>query len=244
MIHVSIPVAFFSGILSFFAPCVLPLLPAYIGYVTGVSFNELKKSGYKSFRKKLLISSLLYILGFSIVFTLLGSAAGGIGTAFRSHSRALQLTGGVLLVIFGLQFGGFIRLKPFMKEYHFTLPPSVENLSYLRAFFIGVIFSLAWSPCIGPILGTILALAAVEGTAINGAILLFVYSLGISFPFLIVSLTLLSAPRYLQAFNKYIHIITRLASVFLIALGILMVTGYYAHLNSWLLSFGKVGMLQ
>lgn len=231
---INLPIAFVAGLISFFAPCVVPLLPAYIGYVTGVSLKDLKAQGYASFRRKLIISSLFYILGFSLIFVLLGSAAAGIGSALRQYDFVIKRLGGLVILILGLEFAGFINL-PFLNiQKQFQLPSWVSSLGYFRAFFVGLIFATAWTPCVGAVLGSILALAAVSGTALTGAFLLFVYSLGISVPFMIVSLTLASAPKYLSFISRHIGTIARIAGILLSILGLLLLTDTYKYLNSWL----------
>ncbi len=234
MFDINFPVAFGAGVVSFFAPCVIPLLPAYVGYVTGVSLNELKEKGYAPFRKKLLISSLLYILGFSIVFVLLGTAAASFGSSLRRYDFLIQRIGGLIILVLGLQFAGVLHLPFLARTKQFQLPTWVNKLGHARAFFIGIVFATAWTPCVGAVLGSILALAAVSGTAITGASMLFVYSLGISIPFMIVSLTLASAPKYLTFISSRIGVVSKIAGFILAGLGILLLTDTYKFLNSFL----------
>lgn len=242
MINLNLPVAFGAGVVSFFAPCVVPLLPAYIGYVTGVSLQDLKHQGYAPFRKKLLISSLLYILGFSLVFVLLGSAAASIGTILRRYDFVIQRIGGFIILILGLEFAGILHIPFLSRQAQFKLPTWANRLGYARAFFIGLVFATAWTPCVGAVLGSILALAAVTGTVAKGATLLFVYSLGISLPFMLVSLTLASAPKYLGFVSKHIGTIAKIAGVLLAILGLLLLTNTYKYLNSWLFAIAfKLG---
>jgi len=231
--EISIPIAFMSGMLSFFAPCVLPLLPVYVSYITGISLDDLKTKGYAPFRKRMIISSLLYILGFSLVFTLLGITAGGIGRVFRANAREIQIVSGVLLIVFGLEFSGFLNLGFLAKTRKFKLPKWSERLGHFKSFLVGVIFAVTWTPCVGAILGSILALSAVNGSAALGGLLLFTYSLGISLPFLFVSFTLISAPKYLKIIQRKIGLISKISSGILIILGILLITGTYAYLNTW-----------
>jgi len=240
--EISIPIAFLGGVISFFAPCVVPLLPAYVSYITGVSLKDLKDKGYKPFIKKILISSLLYILGFSLIFVILGTSAAGLGIFLRKNSLAIQRIGGAIIVVLGLEFGGFINL-PFLKhQKSLNLPKWSKNLGELRAFLIGVIFATAWSPCVGAVLGSILALAAISKTALQGAFLLFVYSLGISIPFLIVSLTLASSPKYINIITRKIEAISKVAAIILILLGMMMLTDTYKYLNQAVFSFTfKIG---
>jgi len=234
MFDLNFPIAFGAGVVSFFAPCVIPLLPAYVGYVTGVSLKDLKDKGYKPFRKKLIVTSLFYILGFSIVFVILGTAAASFGSSLRRYDFIIQRVGGLVILILGLEFAGILNIPFFGRERKITLPKWTEKLGHARAFFIGLVFATAWTPCVGAVLGSILALAAVTGTAASGATLLFVYSLGISVPFLIVSLSLASAPKYLTFISKNIGVISRVAGILLAILGVLLLTDTYKYLNSFL----------
>lgn len=227
-------IAFSGGLVSFFAPCVVPLIPAYIGYVTGVSLRDLKVYGYGPYIKKLLLSSIFYILGFSIVFVLLGTAAGSLGVALRRYDFLIQRIGGLVILVMGLEFAGLLNIPFWARQFQFKLPNWTGKFGYARAFFVGLVFATAWTPCVGAVLGSILALAAVSGTAVQGAFLLFVYSLGISLPFMIVSLTLASAPKYLSFISRYIGVISKVAGLLLATLGLLLLTDTYKYLNSWL----------
>lgn len=234
MFDVNLPVAFGAGLVSFFAPCVVPLLPAYVGYVTGVSVKDLKDKGYEKFRKQMLLSSIFYILGFSVVFVLLGTAVASLGAVFRTYDHVIQRVGGLIILILGLEFAGLLNFPFLARTRQFALPAWVNKLGELRAFVIGLIFATAWTPCVGAVLGSILALAAVSGTAVRGATLLFVYSLGISLPFLVVSMTLVAAPKYLSFINKHVGKISMVAGIILAILGLLLLTDTYKYLNSWL----------
>lgn len=234
MPDISFSIAFFSGVISFFAPCVVPLLPAYVGYVTGVSAKELASFGFEKYRTKLILSSLFYILGFSLVFVALGTAAGGIGYLLRQFDGAIRMAGGALIFLLGLNFAGILNIPLLSGEHKFGLPAWTGHLGYGRAFLVGVVFAAAWTPCVGVILGTILALAAVSKTAVTGAVLLFVYSLGISAPFIIASLTLAHAPKYMPVISRHIGLISRIAGMVLAILGLLLLTNTYRFVNAWL----------
>lgn len=233
MFDISYPIAFTSGIISFFAPCVVSLLPAYIGYITGVSLEELKKN-FPKYRTKLLISSLFYILGFSLIFVILGTAAAGIGQILRMYYSVIRTIGGILIFILGLNIAGILPIGFLSKERKADLPHWVNSLGYGRAFLIGIIFAIAWTPCVGAILGSILSLAAVSQTATFGALLLFVYSLGISVPFIIVALTLAHAPKYIPFIAQKIGPISKAAGIILAILGLLLITNTYRFINAWL----------
>ncbi|QQS39147.1 sulfite exporter TauE/SafE family protein [Candidatus Woesebacteria bacterium] len=233
MVEITYPIALMAGVVSFLSPCAVGLLPTYIGYVTGIAIEDLKKKGYKPYRKKMILASLLYTLGFSTVFVLLGTTAAGLGVIFRQYSLPIQQIGGLIIIFFGLEFSGLIRLPFLSKTYKFSLPTWVEKTHYVKSFLVGVIFATAWSPCVGVVLGSILALAATTHQALSGAMLLFVYSLGISIPFLIVTFTLISAPKYLKIFTKYTHIISIIAGSILVIVGLMLVTNTYRYLNTY-----------
>lgn len=229
-----VPVAFLAGLASFFAPCVFPLLPAYISYIAGVSVGELKK-GSKKYRDKLLYSSVFYVLGFSLIFVALGTGIGGLGYLLRLHARGLEIVGGLAMTIFGLEFSGFVKIPYLEREHKFKLPKWLDKLGYTKAFALGLIFAAAWTPCIGPIMGAILALAAVSATASSGAFLLFVYSLGISIPFLLVSVSAVLLPKYFKVMKEKIELISRLAGIMLILVGLSLVFGWYAQISQFVL---------
>ena len=234
MVELNYLVAFSAGLISFFAPCVVPLLPAYIGYITGVSLNDLKTFGYKPYFKKLLLSSIFYILGFSIVFVLLGTAAATIGMNLRRYDFLIQRIGGLIILILGLEFAGILNLPFLVRVRQGSLPTWTQNLGHLRAFFVGVVFATVWTPCVGAVLGSILTLAAVSKTVLTGASLLFAYSLGITVPFLIVAVSLASAPKYLGFISRHIRVISKVAGIILAILGLLLLTDTYKYLNAWL----------
>lgn len=233
MPNLSFPIAFSAGLVSFFAPCVFSLLPAYVGYVTGISISNLKKARPQYIRR-IFFSSLFYILGFSIIFVIYGTAAATIGISLRRYDLLIQKIGGLIILIFGLEFAGFLNIAFLAKERRFELPPYAYKLGYLRAFLIGVIFAATWTPCVGAVLGSILALAAVSKTVLEGAGLLFVYSLGISIPFLIVSMSFASLAKHPSFIGRHMGVITKTAGLVLALFGILLLTDTYKYLNSWL----------
>jgi len=234
MFDLTFSVAFWAGVVSFFAPCFIPLLPAYIGYIVGVSAKDLMASGNGKYLKKILISSLFYILGFSTIFVLLGTAAAGFGEVLRRHGLIIQRLGGLAILIFGLEFAGLINIPFLAYQRRFNLPSWAKNLGFLRAFLVGIIFATAWAPCIGAVLGSILTLAAVSGTVVRGASLLFVYSLGISVPFMLVSLTLAFTTKYFSFITKQAGRVARVSGLILAMLGMLLLTDTYKYLSAWL----------
>lgn len=231
---ISIPIAFVGGVVSFFAPCIVPLIPVYMSYVLGVSTKELNDKGYGSYVQKLILSSTLYILGFSLIFVILGSSAAGIGIILRRWDFLIQKLGGFLILIFGLEFAGIINIPFLARQFQIKTPNWIQNLGESKAFFLGMIFATTWTPCVGAILGSILALAAVSGTVGKGALLLFTYSLGISLPFIIVTMSLAYAPKYLKFISRHINLISKISGLALAAIGGLLITDTYKYLNAWI----------
>lgn len=219
--EVSYLVAFGSGLVSFFAPCVVPLLPAYLAYVTGVSYADMQKGGV-GVGRSVMVSAFLYILGFSLVFTLMGSTAGAVSGLILANSVWVQRVGGGLIMLFALSMLGFWEPGWMRMEHKWKLPVWIEKLGVLRAFVIGMVFATAWTPCVGPVLGAILTLAAASQTVWAGASLLFVYSLGISVPFLIIALGLWRFDKYLQKMRPYLAGLSRLMGIMLFVLGFLL----------------------
>ena len=234
MNNLNIPIAFMAGVVSFFAPCVIPLIPAYIGYIAGVSLSDLQEKGYPAYLKKIILSSLFYILGFSLIFILLGTAAAGFGGALRRYDHIIQRVGGAIILILGLEFAGLLKIPFLARERRLNIPESFKKLGYLRSFIIGIIFSISWSPCVSAVLGSILSLAAISATVYRGATLLFFYSLGISLPFMIFSLSLASAPKYLKFFSLHSGKISLIGGIILSILGLMLLTNTLGYLNDWI----------
>jgi len=162
--------------------------------------------------------------------------AAGVGMFLRHYHLLIQRVGGAIILILGLQFADVLNFGFLAREKKFELPTWANKLGPARAFFVGLVFATAWTPCVGAVLGSILTLAAVSGTAGQGALLLFVYSLGISIPFLIVSLTLASAPKYLGFISRHVGVVAKISGLILAVLGLLLLTNTYRFLNSWIFS--------
>lgn len=234
MFDISFPIAFVSGVVSFFAPCAITLLPTYVAYVSGVSLAQLRERGIGSYQRELLFASFLYIAGFSLIFVILGTAAAGIGGLFRQYQFFIERIGGLLIIIFGLQFAGLVNIPFLMRGFSYTLPLWLARLKQVRSFFIGILFAIVWTPCVGVVLGSILALAAVGASAAKGALLLLTYSLGISIPFLVVALTLAQAPNYIQFVSRHAQLFSRIFGLLLAAVGVLLLTDTYKFVNAWM----------
>jgi cytochrome c-type biogenesis protein len=229
---------FSAGLVSFVAPCTLPLVPAYLAYAGGLAGLDLTDAATRErARGRLLAGTLLFILGFGIVFVLLGIAAGGIGHAVHSWGTTVQLIGGLLLVVFGLFLAGILRLPGADRNVRFEMPQRMRKLGLVAALPFGVVFGIGWTPCVGPLLGTALSLAAVSGQAVQGAILLAAYALGLGLPFLVVALIWASFPGVARGLGRFGAASSRVAGLVIAALGVAVATGLYTHVTSFLAQY-------
>ena len=219
--------AFAGGVVTFLAPCTLPLLPAYLAFISGVPVSSVSnEEKIKEVKSKIILNSLAYVVGFSVVFILLGSVMGASGIFLSKYRWILLRAGGVLILIFGLFMvseGRFKFLSSFYKERRLNSARFLRPGNMVSSFLFGATFALGWTPCIGPILGTILTLAAAGGEVLRGIFLLGVFSLGLGLPFMFVSLTIAYASRYLNKILKYLDKIYLVAGVFLIFIGLLLI---------------------
>lgn len=222
---VSYIVAFAAGSLTFLSPCLLPMIPAFLAYITGVSLGDIRDAGKKAeVLKKTIVHSLLFILGFSVIFVLLGLTATLIGRALFKYQQAIRIAGGILIIFFGLYLTGLLKLDFLARERRLNV--RAKAATYFGSFLIGVTFAAAWTPCAGPILGSILVLAGTKADAAHGAILLLVYSLGVGLPFFLTALAMNSFLELFNRFKKVIGAINIVAGIFLIVVGLLMATNY------------------
>lgn len=223
-------VAFAAGLLSFLSPCVLPLVPSYIGFLTGMSLPEM--SGR---RRAALGHAVLFVLGFTLVFMLLGASATALGRALNYYQVWLQRIGGILIIAFGLVCLGVIKVG-FLNQEH-RLQMEHKPMGYLGSALVGMAFAAGWTPCIGPVLGGILGLAATSQDLGRGMLLLAVYSAGLAVPFLLAAIALESFLHWFQRFRRYLPWVMRITGVLLIFVGVLMVTGEFTRLAGWLQQF-------
>lgn len=224
-------VAFSAGVLSFLSPCVLPLIPSYATFITGMTVDELRADSGRT-RHAVLVHGLLFVLGFAGVFILLGASATFLGALLSYASRWIEIFGGVLLLLFGLYLLGLLRLPGASREWRVHLAD--KPVGYLGTVLVGVAFGAGWTPCIGPILGGILTLAATRGSVGEGMGLLAVYSLGLALPFLLATLLL---ERFLGAFarfRRFLPWVSRASGGLLIGLSLLLLSGGFAALASLL----------
>jgi cytochrome c-type biogenesis protein len=220
-------VAFFAGLLSFLSPCVLPLVPSYVGFITGMTLPEV--SGR---RRTALTHALLFIAGFSLVFILLGASATALGRALNYYQVWLQRVGGALIILFGLLCLGVFKVGVLSQERRVHLQR--KPVGFLGSALVGVAFGAGWTPCIGPVLGGILGLAATATDVSRGMQLLAVYSAGLAIPFLIAAVAVESFLDWFQRFRPYLPWVMRASGILLIFVGVLMITGEFTRLAGWL----------
>jgi cytochrome c-type biogenesis protein len=219
----SIPAAFAAGLLSFLSPCVLPLVPAYLSYMSGVSVEELMEASHAEALKKTGLKSVLFVLGFSVVFIAMGATAASIGQFLAAQAILLMKVAGVIVIIFGLHMTGIFRIKALYSEHRFH--SQLKTVSYAGSFLIGVMFAFGWTPCVGPVLAGILALAANSETVMRGVGLLAVYSLGLGLPFLIAGFATGTVLKALGRFRRHFRKIEVASGVLMILVGVVILTG-------------------
>ena len=215
----------FAGLLTFLAPCTLPLVPAYLGFISGVDQEALKNPATASAaRRKIFLNGLAFIVGFSLIFIVFGVLAGFAGTALAPYRIWLARIGGVLVILFGLFILGFFKLSFFQTDKRIPIPKWLTLGKPSSSLFIGGTFALGWTPCVGPILGSILLLAGTSGTALTGGVMLTVFSIGLATPFLLIALAFSKATAYIDRISKYLKAVSIIGGIFLIILGLLLAT--------------------
>jgi cytochrome c-type biogenesis protein len=232
---VGLLVAFTAGLLSFLSPCVLPLIPSYATFITGMSLDDLTSGRQEEGRRSVLVHGVLFVIGFSLVFMILGASATFLGSLLRVYSDWVGRIGGVLLIVFGLYLLGVLRMPGAEREWRVQL--SNKPVGYLGTVLVGVAFGAGWTPCIGPVLGGILTLAATTDSVGQGIGLLAVYSLGLAVPFLLATLLL---ERFLTGFKRFRHYlpwVSRASGALLLVMGLLLVTGSFTVLSGMLARF-------
>jgi cytochrome c-type biogenesis protein len=228
--ELSVFLAMAAGLLSFLSPCVLPLLPSYLSFIAGVSFEELQGNvANQRTRRAILVNSLLFVLGFSMVFIALGAGATLLGQALFESQVLIRRIGGAFVILMGLYVAGWLRIPFLMREWRADL--SHRPAGYLGAVLTGVTFAAGWTPCIGPILGSILTLASVSQTATTGILMLVAYSVGLAVPFLLASLMIDRFLSFFDRFKRFFPVVTRCSGIILILVGLLLVTDYFATLS-------------
>jgi cytochrome c-type biogenesis protein len=223
MNDVSYPFAFFAGILSFLSPCVLPLLPSYVSFITGISFEDLTGTvDRKRITFLTITNSVAFIAGFSTVFIALGVSSSVIGSLLFQYLDVIRIIGGILVIIFGLFITGFLKLDFLMKDKKIRL--GGKPAGYVGTFLVGMTFAAGWSPCIGPILGTILVYAGSKGSMLYGLKLLAVYSLGLAVPFFLSAIAINAFLSYSKKLLKYMRVLMIISGLILIVFGVMLLT--------------------
>jgi len=231
--NVSVLVAFTAGLISFLSPCILPMIPSYLAFITGISLEELSQDqNLKKVRKSVITNSLFFILGFSILFIALGASATFIGKFLAKNIRWFEIIGGALVVILGLHFAGVFKLKFLERERKIHLEK--KPLGLIGTVLVGMAFGAGWTPCVGPILGSILTMAAATQDIAKGIVLLISYSIGLGIPFLLTGLLIHKFFEYFKTVRKYFRVITLVGGILLVIIGVLLITGYFTTISSFL----------
>ncbi|HIW21011.1 MAG TPA: cytochrome c biogenesis CcdA family protein [Candidatus Dorea intestinavium] len=210
---------FLEGIITFISPCILPMVPVYVSYFMGAE-------GEKGSKNKTLVNALSFVAGFSFIFTLLGVAAGSVGLFLNNHMRMIHLICGIIMIIFGLNFMEILNIKLLNNTYKPKNELETRNMGFLSALIFGMIFAVGWTPCVGPFLGSALMIATSANHGGEGALMLFVYSLGLGVPFLLSAALIKVLSGAFTFVKKHYKIIKIISGILLIVIGLLMATGY------------------
>jgi cytochrome c-type biogenesis protein len=234
MIHdVSIPAALLAGLVSFLSPCVLPLVPPYLIYLTGATIEHVATDeADRASKRAVLISALVFVLGFSTVFVALGASASLIGGLVRAYSAELSIVAGIVIILMGLHFLGLTRIGLLMREGRLAM---AKPVGLWGAYAMGLAFAFGWTPCIGPILAAILSVAAAEATVTRGAMLLAVYSAGLGIPFLLAALMVEQFSTVFARMKRHLLQVERAMGVLMVLTGIGFLTGAVSSVSIWLL---------
>lgn len=243
---VTYPGAFLAGLLSFLSPCVLPLVPPYLCFLGGLTLEELgerQEAGARAAGLQVFWSALAFVLGFSLVFVVMGATASAIGQAFSDHFELLAGIAGIVIIFLGLHFLGWLRIPLLYREARFHLQS--RGLGLLGAFVVGLAFAFGWTPCVGPVLAAILFVAGAEDSVLRGSTLLGTYSAGIGLPFLAAALAARPFMAFMQRFRRVVGVMEKVMGVLLVGTGVLFLTGGMSDVAYWLLEIfpglGQVG---
>jgi len=237
--NTTLSIAFFAGLISFLSPCVLPLIPGYISYISGTSLENLTKKK----NNLVVIRTIFFTFGFSLVFIILGSTASLLGKFFLNNSNILRIIAGIIIIFFSLQLIGIVNFKFMNKDIRFFTNRHSQNLTF--PLIVGAAFGFGWTPCIGPILGSIITLAALEENISKGIILLTFYSLGLAIPFIVSGVLIDKFLLFSKNFRKYMSVIAKVGGTILLLTGIAILTNQLQVLGFFMLeyfpSFGNIG---
>lgn len=243
MTDVNVFVAFAAGIFSFLSPCVLPLIPSYLSFISGVSLDEMRsEQGVSRVRWRVVLNSLAFIAGFSIVFISLGASASFLGGLFLGYRNVIRILGGVFVLLVGLYLVGAFKIAALERYLQFNLKD--KPAGYLGSVLVGITFAVAWTPCVGPILGATLALASTAGEVSRGTLLLTSYASGLALPFFLSALAINSFFQFSQRLRAYVQAIHIAGGILLIVVGVLLITDYMTMLNAYVLRFTPQWLLE
>jgi len=234
--------AFSAGLFSFLSPCVLPLFPSYLSFITGMSVDRLAGDVTGGARGRVLLHSVAFIAGFTTVFVSLGASFSAAGQFFLDYRDWIRIAGGALIVVFGLYIAGILRIGVFTRTKQLQIRS--KPAGFIGSYAVGLTFAIGWTPCVGPILGSILTLASNDKTVQQGVGLLLGYSAGLGVPFLLSSVALGGFLKFFKKYRPFIPTVERAAGLLLVAVGILVVTNYYIVLNSWAVSLTPEWLLK
>lgn len=228
--------AFLGGVFSFLSPCVLPLIPSYVSYITGVSFDDFKSGDKALIRRLTIINSTAFIIGFSSVFILLGISSSFIGYILSAYYDVIRIVGGIVVIFFGLYVMGVFKITALSMERRIHLRSKPRG--FFGSLVVGLTFAAGWTPCIGPILGSILLYASTTGSVLHGFNLLLIYSAGLGIPFLATALAINIFISHFTSIQKYMKLIMMLSGLLLIAFGVILLTDSVTFLMGLMPDFG------
>lgn len=234
---VSLPFAFFAGLVSFLSPCVLPVVPAYVSFVSGLTMDELSDGSTAAARRTAVLHAVLFILGFLLVFMTLGASATAAGQAFNRFLPTLTRVGGVVVILLGILLLDWVRLPPLARDVRIHLRSKPSGAA--GSVVVGLVFGAGWTPCIGPILATILLYASMEATVTRGTVLLAMYGLGLGVPFLVAAIGFSWFLTSLETLRSWARPIQRFAGILLVVIGVLLLTGEFAAVSASLADLGQ-----
>ncbi len=224
----SVLIVFLQGLASFFTPCVLPLLPVYLSYLAGASVEEIGES--RRLHRNTILNALGFVLGLSLVFIVLGATASALGRFIYTYAEVIRKASGIIVIAFGLHHAGIIHIRILDREKRMELQDASPK--FMNSFLLGTTFSFGWTPCVGPVLASVLMMASSEKTVLAGVKLLGVYSLGLGLPFILSALAINYMIHHLRALYKYFNIIKMVSGLLLVIMGILIYTNYLYKLSA------------
>jgi cytochrome c-type biogenesis protein len=235
--QLNVVTAFLAGLVSFVSPCVLPLVPSYLSFLTGTSLEDLKTQDSAAARGRVIAHAVAFVCGFTLIFVLIGLSASAIGGVFTNNKRIIEIAGGLVIVVLGLQMMGILRIPALAMDKRFHVRSRRQSLAI--SFLVGLGFAAGWSPCIGPILSGIILLAAEQKTLGEATFLLFVYSMGLAIPFLITAAAITQSLAALGRIKRYLPVIEATSGAILVATGIIVATDQFTRVAGFFYQYVK-----